>query len=188
MRVIVCGVLSAVVATAAWMWIEHATLSEYGWMAWGVGLITGLGVHAARSGKPGGRYFRGVVAAILALSAVIGGKYFGGAALAKQLSKDVANAVVTDQPDSQAGDAEEETSTPTLKVDEPAQEERIGGGPLGLARPRNKPKNLDMVWLCLAGLTAYVVGKGRDETAVVDQEPAAEPSDPEETAEAPPAE
>lgn len=187
MRVVLCGVISAVVATAAWMGIELAAHSEYGWMAWGVGLITGLGVHGARSARSGNKFFRGAVAALLALAAIVGVNYVGKAAILKYLNKDVANAVAIDQQAAQAEDAEEKPSTPTSRVDEPDQPERIGGGQLGLARPRSKPKSMDMVWLCLAGLTAYIVGKGRDEVAIVDQEPAPEPSDPDETADAPPA-
>jgi hypothetical protein len=72
MRVLIGGVVGAVAASAGWMAIEHTTSQEFGWMAVGVGLITGLAVHKLAGSGSRGSYARGALAAVLTLIACVG--------------------------------------------------------------------------------------------------------------------
>lgn len=66
------GVIAGVAGAAIWAGISYGTGYEIGWMAWGVGLLVGWAV-ALGEGKRG--ILAGVVAAVLASVAMLGGKY-----------------------------------------------------------------------------------------------------------------
>jgi len=70
---IVGGAVGGVVGAAIWALIAYSSGHEVGWIAWGVGVLTGLGVKVAA--KDGEGAAQGIVAAILAILALAGGKY-----------------------------------------------------------------------------------------------------------------
>ena len=73
MKTLVCGIIGAAVAVAAWLALEIVTVKEFGWMAVLVGLVTGVVMHMAAGAHAGESYGRGALAALLALAACVGG-------------------------------------------------------------------------------------------------------------------
>jgi hypothetical protein len=69
---VIGGVIGGAIGAAIWVAVVYFTNYEIGWIAWGVGITTGLGVAAAC--KDGGMV-TGVLAAIIALVALLAGKY-----------------------------------------------------------------------------------------------------------------
>jgi hypothetical protein len=67
------GLVAAAVGGGAWAAIGYATGYEIGWLAWGIGLLVGVGVHFGGKGKLGTH--TGLLAGALAALAVAGGKY-----------------------------------------------------------------------------------------------------------------
>ncbi|HYE07270.1 MAG TPA: hypothetical protein VEL07_17280 [Planctomycetota bacterium] len=70
---LVGGAIGAVIGALAWAGIGYATDYEIGWIAWGVGFLTGVGV--AVKAKGGAPVPVGLAAAALALGGVVLGKY-----------------------------------------------------------------------------------------------------------------
>ena len=74
MRVLIGGIVGAVVAAVVWMAIEHNTKRELGWMAVAVGLMTGLAVRRAAGAGARASYVRGALAVVLAMIACVGAR------------------------------------------------------------------------------------------------------------------
>ncbi len=70
---LVFGILAGLAGAAVWAAISHFTGFEIGYLAWGIGLLVGLGFAAGLRGS--GSVFTGVLAAVVALGAVTAGKY-----------------------------------------------------------------------------------------------------------------
>ncbi len=71
---IIGGVIAGLIGAAIWGGIVYASGFEIGWVAWGVGLLVGFGVALGCKGDTG--LETGVIAAVIALCSVAGGKYF----------------------------------------------------------------------------------------------------------------
>jgi hypothetical protein len=69
-----CGLGAGLLAALIWAGFSYATGRELGWIAWGVGLIIGLGVRLANPDAYGG-WVPGILAAVLAVPSLLGGKY-----------------------------------------------------------------------------------------------------------------
>lgn len=67
------GVIAGAIGAAVWAVIARVTGMEIGWIAWGVGLLVGLGVVMGNKGE--GSPVVGVAAAVIAALAVVAGKY-----------------------------------------------------------------------------------------------------------------
>ncbi len=70
---IVGGVVGGLVGAAVWGAVTYYSGWEIGWIAWGIGGLVGLGVHLGGRGHGGAGL--GAVAVVLALAAVLLGKY-----------------------------------------------------------------------------------------------------------------
>lgn len=70
---IVGGVVGGAIGAAIWTLVAYQTRYEIGWIAWGVGVLTGIGVAAGARGSVGP--ITGLVAAVISLAAVCGGRY-----------------------------------------------------------------------------------------------------------------
>ncbi len=70
---IVGGVVGGLVGAAVWGAVTYYSGWEIGWIAWGIGGLVGLGVHLGGRGHGGARL--GAIAVVLALAAVLLGKY-----------------------------------------------------------------------------------------------------------------
>ena len=68
------GAIGGLVGAALWAGVAVVTNREIGWIAWLVGFATGLGVRFAAGESEGA--LPGILAAVLAVLAVFGGKYF----------------------------------------------------------------------------------------------------------------
>lgn len=171
MRTFILGAFAAVVAAAAWFGIEYISRMEFPWLAIGVGLAAGWGVRkGADIGGTG--YARGTLAAVLALVAIVGGRQVYAAVM--QATHDNTTSLV------RAIDVEEEATEEPAPVEaeqvEGAADEEVAevvvesqireraGDNLALealARPAKPSGSMfDMVWICVAAVAAYVIGKG----------------------------
>ena len=70
---IVGSLVGGIIGTIAWAALIHFTGYEIGVAAWGVGIITGFGSHLLSGG---GSAAKGVIAAVFAVLAILGGQYF----------------------------------------------------------------------------------------------------------------
>lgn len=70
---IIGGVVGGAIGAAIWAAIAYFANLESGWVAWGIGALTGLGVFLG-GGKNGGAV-SGVVAVVIALASICAGKY-----------------------------------------------------------------------------------------------------------------
>lgn len=67
------GVVGGIIGAAIWAIISKATGYEIGWIAWGVGGLVGIGVAVGAGDRTSEG--KGIAAAVIALLAVLGGKY-----------------------------------------------------------------------------------------------------------------
>jgi hypothetical protein len=65
--------VAGAIGAGIWAVIAYFTGFELGWIAWGVGLLVGVGVAIGNKGE--GSVPAGVLAAVLAILSVVGGKY-----------------------------------------------------------------------------------------------------------------
>jgi hypothetical protein len=72
-RMTLCGLGGGILAALLWAGFSYMTGAELGWVAWGVGLVVGLGVRWADTEAQG--WVPGVLAAVLVIPALVGGKY-----------------------------------------------------------------------------------------------------------------
>ena len=79
------GVIGGVVGAAVWAGVAYGTGYQIGWIAWGVGLLCGLGV--ALGGKGEAAQIGGALAATLAIASILAGKY---AVVEMLINKDMA--------------------------------------------------------------------------------------------------
>ena len=168
MRALLGGLIGAAASAAGWLAVEHFQQASYGWMVVLVGLVTGFCVHKAGEGNSGG-FARGALAIILTLAAIVGGRQVYAKIM--QASSTAASAVTVDTAKVEVPDADEEeadTGEAPAPVVTPELAEDAGAlGKRGYSKTAMK-KNLsemDMVWMCVAALASYVIGKGGDEPA-----------------------
>jgi len=177
MRVIVAGIIGAAVAAAVWLGAEHMSPKDLGWLSTLVGLVTGCSVHKAAGAGAGGGYVRGGLAVILTLAAIVGGRQVYAKVM--QATNQAAAAVMqpavpnTEAAADKADDdgTEGAVENPDTEIDMTVTDTEIDmtvtdmvPGKVGNQKlPLKKGKSeIDMLWMCLAALAAYVVGKGSD--------------------------
>ena len=168
MRVIVAGIIGAAVAAAVWLGAEHMSPKDLGWLSILVGLVTGCSVLKAAGAGAGGGYVRGGLAVILTLAAIVGGRQVYAKVM--QATNQAAAAVM--QPavpnaESAADKADDDgtegaVEKPDTEIDMTVTDMvpgKVGNQKLPLKKGKSE---IDMLWMCLAALAAYVVGKGSD--------------------------
>ena len=69
------GVVAGSVGAAIWAWVSLTTNREIGWIAWGIGGLVGLAVRLASHEEEGDGFLPGLVALIIAILAIVAGKY-----------------------------------------------------------------------------------------------------------------
>ncbi len=79
---IIGGLIAAVIGAGVWAAIAYYTGYEIGWIAWGIGALVGF-VAAKAAGDAAGDGL-GIVAAVIAVLAILGGKYATGYALTQK--------------------------------------------------------------------------------------------------------
>lgn len=91
---IIGGLIAAVIGAGVWAAIAYFTGYEIGWIAWGVGALVGF-VAAKAAGDEAGDGL-GIVAAVIAVLAILGGKYATGYALTQQALSAMPAVVIDD--------------------------------------------------------------------------------------------
>jgi hypothetical protein len=76
MRWIIGGLIGGLIGTIAWVLIGYFLHAEIGWIAWGIGLLVGIGVRygAYQSGHDES-FAQGIVAGALAIGVIVCSKY-----------------------------------------------------------------------------------------------------------------
>jgi hypothetical protein len=179
MRVLLGGLVGAIVSAAAWFFLEYTLMKEMGWLAIGVGLVTGLCINAAAGAGAVESYGRGALAVILALVGIVGGR----AAYVKVM-QNVSRVTTIAPAGEEVGDAPaEKVAEPTAEGDaapvaENAEQQiarpdgaRISG--TKMQKPTvNSYKEMEVVWMAVAALAAYVTGKGSGKAPPAEKNPA----------------
>ncbi len=168
MRVLLSGLVGAAVSAAAWFAIEYSTHHEFGWLAIAVGLATGLCVNAAAGAAAPQSIGRAVLAVVLTLAAVVGGRMVY-ASVMQTLNRASTIAATQLKPNAEVSDDEEDAKVvagdnEVASVREPL-EERGGSSKSTKRLPLNRPgvntgSAFDLVWMGVAALVAYLTGKG----------------------------
>lgn len=70
---LILGLIAGVIGAGVWAAVSFYTGYEVGFIAWGIGLLVGIGMIAGAQDQASGA--TGAVAAVIALAAVLGGKY-----------------------------------------------------------------------------------------------------------------
>lgn len=90
------GLVGGAIGAAIWAGVAYQFNREIGWIAWGVGILTGLGVQAVA--RQYADVVSGVIAAVIALVAVIGGKFATASLVAEDFTKQIGTSIrATDQ-------------------------------------------------------------------------------------------
>jgi hypothetical protein len=154
--------IGALLAIYMLLQIDHVALAIL------VALLTGLGVKTLVSTSGHASYVRGALTGILALAAYVGGWF---------LVAEVAKARAATAPKRPAPTApkvaEEETKkaeggggdAAPIEMPQPIQRAPTGAGAPKAVTPGQNP--LDYVWLAIAGLVAYELGRGTGAKPVV---------------------
>ncbi len=98
------GLLGGAIGAAIWAAVTVTTQREIGWIAWGVGILAGLGVRMAAGEDDG--VPPGVLAAVIALASVAGGKFLAVHFLIEKVVAEAGVPQISDQ-DVTAGIADE---------------------------------------------------------------------------------
>lgn len=88
------GLVGGAIGAAIWATVTVTTQREVGWIAWGVGILAGLGVRLAAGEDDG--FPPGVLAAVLALASVVAGKYIAVHVLIDKVANEAGVPLVSD--------------------------------------------------------------------------------------------
>lgn len=91
---LVGGIIGGVIGAAVWAGISYSTNHEIGWIAWGVGFVVGAGVRLGAQDWDGA--VPGMLAVVLAVLAVLGGKYASASLLVSKFDV-AANLTITNE-------------------------------------------------------------------------------------------
>ena len=173
MRVLISGILGAAVSAGVWLGLEHSVQKDLAWLMILVGLVTGYCVHRAAGSNAGAGYLRGALAVVLSLLAIVGGQRVYAQYMQSVNKSDAIETVRGEEPDGdgsaqesdepaeedqdEEGDAEDEY-TKTIR-DQSARLGEAGRG-AGQKGIKNNLTEMEMLWMCVSALVAYLVGKG----------------------------
>lgn len=72
-KALIAGLIGGAIGAALWAALAYGANREFAWIAWIIGALVGISVRVGAGDQAGG--LSGVIAAILALSSIAGGKY-----------------------------------------------------------------------------------------------------------------
>jgi hypothetical protein len=131
------------------------------WLAIPVGILTGLGVRTLVSTSGHASYLRGAITGLLALAAFLGGQHVvkfvaTNFATPKTKAPVVASSDAADATDEDADATGAEPTPPPVRPELPVSSVDTGRrGPVA-----KQFSTLDFIWLCVAALVAYELGRG----------------------------
>jgi hypothetical protein len=169
------GIIGAAVGVALLFAIYR--FSDGFWSAIPFAILTGLGVRMAVSTAGHPSYARGALTAILALAAYIGGLTLVAYVTSARASAPLARVATADKSSQDAGDADNKDAAapapaPVAEMNTSAARNDAHRGPM-VGAPQFNAWNF--VWLGVAALVAYELGRGSDARATY-AEPAAPPA------------
>lgn len=165
---LVGAIIGAAVGIALLIAVQHFKQIDQTWLSIVVAILVGLGVRAmvSTSGHPS--YLRGALTGILALAA-----YFGGMQLYSQLAQRGILAKKLAAPPVAAPQVEGGAATTEAEVDGVPVPVEPAASPVPSARPQlvdmqkggpaQPGSPWDYVWLIVAALIAYELGRGSDQ-------------------------
>jgi hypothetical protein len=162
-KALVGAIIGAAIGIAVLIAVQHYGQTDKTWLAIVVALLTGLGVRAMVSTTGHASYVRGALTGVLALAA-----YYGGTELYSALATRGILAKKLQAPPIAAPETEEGTKAEVDGVEvpiEPAATEQPAVPPPNrdalLQRPAMQQfSTWDFVWLSIAALLAYELGRG----------------------------
>jgi len=72
-RALIGALVAGFIGGAVWAAVSYYTNYEIGWIAWAIGALVGIGAYAGSGGQGGGAV--GLIAGVVAVASVLGGKY-----------------------------------------------------------------------------------------------------------------
>jgi hypothetical protein len=178
-KTLVGAIIGAAIGIAVLIAVQHYRQLDQTWLAIVVALLVGLGVRAMVSTTGHPSYLRGALTGLLALAAYYGGtQLYSELATRGILAKQMQAPPVAAETEGEAPKTEAEADGVTVPVvpaaDErpvatPVQPRDMGKAPLQPASP------WDYVWLSVAALLAYELGRGTAPAAP--REPVVPPPD-----------
>lgn len=165
MRALVGGIIGAAASSAAWLAFEHHMQTNYGWFVVLIGLVTGMLVHKGASGKASGGTLRGALAVVLTLAGIVVGPKINAKVMESQAIdnakaapavSEAANESAADSDTELADAGEAEASSAELG----RQAEPVSNGNYSKSALKKNATDMDMIWMCVASLLAYITGKG----------------------------
>lgn len=93
------GVVGGAVGAAVWAGVAYGLHYEVGYIAWGIGFLVGVGVAALSGG--GGGLLTGLLAAVIALFSVFGGKYAAVSLVVNDVTKEITSSIRFTDEDAQ---------------------------------------------------------------------------------------
>lgn len=94
-KCIVGGLIGGVIGAAVWGAIAYFTGYEIGWIAWGVGVVVGMGVRIAADGETG--FGLGATASAVALASILAGKFMASYLIVDSIATTMSKVEVTDE-------------------------------------------------------------------------------------------
>lgn len=183
MRVFLGGLIGAAVAAAVWLGLEHVTQLNLGWLSCAVGAVTGFSVHRAAGPGSGGSFVRGALAVCLALVAIVGGRQVYVKVMAANTGTPIPKtfvAPIVSEPEAAEGQEESDAALP--QTPDRTRQRLLNAEAVSSPKVpfKNSHSDWDMLWMCLAAIAAYVIGKGRDEvpSPAASDEPQPDPPSP----------
>jgi hypothetical protein len=135
------------------------------WLAIPFALITGLGVRMMVSTTGHASYARGVMTMLIALAAYIGGWRAVSMIATAKANQPLAKPTVSAETEPADGEAKDE-ATADAPADAPKADQPAATPPrANVAQPRPAPASAfgspwDVIWLAIAALVAYEMGRG----------------------------
>jgi hypothetical protein len=162
-RALVGAVVGGACGIAAYVGAYFLLGWQHTWFAVVVALLVGLGVRALVATKGHPSYVRGGLTALVAIAAFVGGMLLV-VELAKLQAKKASQAArpVAAQSEDAGSTASESTQSAEPAEVSPQMIERPQAvdGAVGNVRARNELSTWDFIWMSVAALIAYELGRG----------------------------
>lgn len=167
MKVLIGGLVGAVLGSAIWLGAEHFTQSSYGWLSCLVGVLAGVFAKLFDRANLTPGTVRGGISVIVTLAAIVLGRQVYAKII--QVGPEPKNATVSlpkdmESPSTQDASKEEASSEEDSKSEKIELLDRAAPASVDSSqkiKPNAKrASELDTLWMSLAALAAYVISQG----------------------------